>query len=61
MNFRKWLEFTGDNSGIQTTRAGYDQNLQKPEGLAYRSPIIPKKKTLFSKKIAALFGKKDDE
>jgi len=60
MNFRKWLEFTGDNTGLTTTRPGYDQNLQKPEGLAYRPPIIPKRKSWLAKKIDELFGKKED-
>ena len=61
MNFRKWLEFTGDNTGMPTIRPGYDQGLFEPDGLAYRKPIIPKKKTLLQKKIDALFGKKDED
>jgi len=64
MNFRKWLanEESGFHTGgmMATTKQGYDQNLQEPEGLAYRKPVIPKRQTWLAKKIAALFGKKEE-
>jgi hypothetical protein len=57
LNFR---EFLGDNTGLRTTRQGYDQALNRPQGLAYHPPILPKKRTRLSKKIDDLFGKKDE-
>ena len=63
MNFRQWLanEESGHHTGgmMPTTKQGYDQALQKPEGLAYRPPVTPKKKSWIAKKIDDLFGKKD--
>jgi hypothetical protein len=64
MNFRQWLarEESGYHTGglMAMQHKGYDQNLQEPEGLAYRKPVIPKKKSWMSKQLDKLFGKKDE-
>jgi hypothetical protein len=64
MKFKQWLarEESGYHTGgaMASTKQGYDQNLEEPEGLAYRKPVIPKKQTWMSKQLEKLFGKKDE-
>lgn len=51
-------EQAGDATMMASGKDGYDQNLQRPEGLAYRKPEIPNHQTRMSKKLDKLFGKR---
>jgi hypothetical protein len=58
MTFLQWLEQAGDATMMWSGKDGYDQGLQSDVGLAYRSPIVPVKKSRLSEKLEKLFGKK---
>jgi len=55
MTFTQWIE-AGD--AMWSGKDGYDQGLQNDAGLAYRKPVVDDIKSLMSKKMDKLFGKK---
>ena len=55
ISFRDWLESSQSTVSMEP---GYDQNLQEPEGLAYKKPTIPNFRTRMGAKIDKIFGKK---
>lgn len=58
IRFRDWLtEQAGDATMMSSGKDGYDQNLQEPEGLAYKKPVVPSFRSRMSKKLDKLFGK----
>lgn len=57
LSFRDWLEQAGDATMMWSGKDGYDQNLQEPEGLAYKKPEVPSFRSRMSKKLDKLFGK----
>ena len=57
MTFLQWVEQAGDATMMSGKGDNYDQGLQKGDGLAYRSPIIPEKRSRLAEKLDKLFGK----
>jgi hypothetical protein len=59
LSFRDWLaEQAGDATMMMSGKDGYDQNLQEPEGLAYKKPEIPNRRSKMGDKIDKIFGKR---
>ena len=62
ISFKKWLENIGGNTSLTASgKLDYDSGLHRPQGLAYKSPIVKDDKSALSRKIDKVFGKTKDE